>query len=68
MNHPSLKSIGHRVRYWRKYHHPSLPAAAKFAKLPKSTWSKVENGKTDFSYKTICKVADALFMRVGELL
>jgi transcriptional regulator with XRE-family HTH domain len=57
-----------RVRYWRKYYYKSLPEAAKLASIPKSTWSKIENGKSNFTYKTLRKLCKALFKQSEDLL
>lgn len=63
-----LKRIGDRIRYERKYHYASLPAAAKAAGLPKSTWSKIENGKCNFTYSTLMKVCGAIFCDPSDIL
>lgn len=63
-----LKSIGNGIRTLRRYYHGDLPAAAKAAGLSKSTWSKLENGKLNFTYSTLLKVSKALFREPGDLL
>jgi len=68
MNNPTLLLIGIRVRNMRRHHYASLSAAATSAGLTKSTWSRLENGKLNFTYSTINRVSNALFMDVSELL
>lgn len=64
----TLKQIGERIRYYRIYQYRTLPRAAKAAGLPKSTWSKIENGKSNFSITTMRKVCRALNVNPTDIL
>ena len=59
-NHVRLIQLGMTVKRHRKQQNLTLPALAKLAGLPKSTISKIENGKGNPTLFTIGQIADAL--------
>lgn len=63
-----LRQIGKRVERLRKYYYASAPIAARVAGISKSAWWKIEQGRCNFCYTTICKVADALYIDVSNLI
>ncbi len=62
------RSVGQRVRLYRKMKCYTLAELAKTIHKSKATLSKYENGEIPLDVRTLCELADALGIRVQQLL
>lgn len=63
-----LKKLGKRIRKIRLSNKMTLTQLAAFCDFEKSNMARIENGKTNPTYKTLYKIAKALSITVKELV
>ena len=63
-----LKKLGKRIRKIRLSNKMTLTQLAALCNFEKSNMARIENGKTNPTYKTLYKIAKALSITVKELV
>lgn len=62
-----LLALGSRLRELRKDKNLSIRALAGFANIDKNQLLNIEHGKVNLRYLTLCDLAEALSVTVGDL-
>lgn len=63
-----MNYLGENIRILRKERSLSIAELAKLSKASPSSISQIENGKRDATFKLILNIANALDIKVGELV